>query len=377
MEKESVKAGLYRLQTDVHARDRRVALLKRQLRQAEADRDQAVAGLVAFGKAHEEAKHQASARAVGRSMGVTHTAVNGMVERAGARPQAPARQLVPVLSADKARAYVESGALGDIARVMVAFNPADILLESGLDPAGFADGTDIEAPTLLIYSTDGDVIGVEECNAGYGGTGPSNSHRLLTQLGWSQETADEVFAHRFIEFEPGGVIRANRKGLHDIGGGLELAPGGDRYIVRLRSERPYLKGEWTLYDTVTAWTREVLDQPDAYPWAAGERRARVYLSREAAAPLQEKYVSWRETACFSVVIEQGRLQLWCSAIYPYNFADLLSTEQLRVLDAADLYPDDVEPRTWLDRFLPHRRDRPPYLHISNDGQGLTHEPATS
>lgn len=375
MEEDSVKSGLYRHQTDVHARHRRVALLKRELRQAEAERDQSVAAMVSFGKNHEAARHEASARAIGRALGVSHTVVNAMVDRADSHPTAPAPQLVPVVSADKARAYVESGALGEIDRIIVAFNPGDVLLESGLDPSVFADGSDIEAPTLLIRGADGDVLGVSECLAGYGGTGPSNSYRLLTQLGLSKDLANEVFTHRFIEFGRDRVIRATHDGLHSCGGGLELAAGGGHFVARLSHTRSPIRGEWSMYNAITAWTQEVMDRPEAYPWVAGERRARVYLDRDAAAALQEPSVRWKESARFSVVIEQGRLQLWCSAIYPYNFADLLSSEQLRALGAADLYPDGIEPRTWLDRFLPHRRDRPPFLHISDDGQGLTHEPA--
>ncbi|MFK0294796.1 hypothetical protein ACIQU6_30590 [Streptomyces sp. NPDC090442] len=374
MERSEIAAGLHRHQTDMHARQRRVLLLQRQLRAAEADRDQSVSALAAFGEQHEGARHEASRRAISRQLGVTHTTVNGMVDRAGRRPAAQAPQVVPVLSADKARAYVESGALGDITRITVAFNPADVLLESGLDPTAFADGTDIDAPNMLIHGTDGAVIGVEECLAGYGGTGPSNTHRLLTQLGWEDTLASQVFAHRFIELDRERVIRASEKGLHTVGGGLELAPGGGHFIVRLRSHRPYVPEGGSMYRTIAAWGNEVMGQPAKYPWAAGARRARVYLDRTAAASLQEPYYAWRGSSTFSVVIEQGRLQLWCSAVYPYNFADLLSTEQLRVLDAADLYPADTEPRSWLDKFLPRRRERPPYLTISDDGHDLTHDP---
>lgn len=356
----------------MHARHRRVRLLERQLGEAEMDRDRSVAAFVQYGRDNPSVRHETSQRAVGRQLGLSHTAVGDMIERADLSPGPKSPQIVPVLTADRARAYVESGALGDVARVTVAYNPADIVLESGLDPAALVGDSDV--PTMLIHGIDGDVIGVEECLAGYGGTGPSNTHRLLTQLGWADSLAREVFTHRFIELDSERVIRASEDSVHTIGGGLALAPDGHHLIARLRSHRPFTGDGHTIYDSITAWCNEVLDQPDRYPWAAGVRRARVYLDREAAAALQEEHHVWRGANHFSVVIEQGRLQLWVSAIYPYNFADLLSTEQLRVLDAAGLRPEGAEPRTWLDRFLPHRRERPPYLTISDDNEDLAYDP---
>ncbi|MEU7222319.1 hypothetical protein [Streptomyces chrestomyceticus] len=373
MDYTDVKAGIHRHQADMHVRQRRVTLLQRQLREAEADRDRSVASFVAFGEQHEDARYKASRRAIGRQLGVTHPAVNAMVERARTRSSGPATTtpLVPVLGADEAREYVESGALGDIARVVVSLYPGNILLESGLDPAAFADGMDIDVPHMLIQGADGAAIGVEDCLAGYGGTGPSNTVRLLKELGFPVEIAREVYDYRFVELAPDRVLRC-ADSVHEIGGGLQLSADGRHFIARVYSQRTYLpEGDVTAADAVAAWRSEVMDAPERYPWAAGERRARVYLDRDAAAPLNEED---RTTNRYSVVIEQGRLQLWVSAYFPFRFADLLSTEQLQVLDAAGLRPAEIEPRTWLDRFLPHRRERPPYLLISEDGQDLTHTP---
>ncbi|MFB7031000.1 MULTISPECIES: hypothetical protein [unclassified Streptomyces] len=367
MDTDDLKSAVTQHRADMHARHRRIALLARQLREAEADRDRSVARFVALGEEHEGARHKASRRAIGRELGVTHRAVTGMVERARTRAPhlAADAPLIPVLSAEQAREYVESGALGQLARVQVAFNPADIILESGLDPSAFPDLGDHDAPNMLVHGSDGSVIGVEECLAGYGGTGPSNSVRLLRQLGFAEELAREVFQHRYIELAPSGILRASVDSVHSVGAGLALSADGTHFVTRL----PHGAA-----DTVAAWTAEVMDEPDRYPWAAGIRRARVYLDRDAAAPLQEPYRAWRGTNHVSIVIEQGRLQLWCAAIYPFNFSDLLSTEQLRVLDAADMRPGDIEPRTWIDRFLPQRRERPPYIVISEDGDDLTYIP---
>ncbi|MFD8415491.1 hypothetical protein ACFV2Q_27640 [Streptomyces sp. NPDC059650] len=367
MDHFELRAAVQQHRADMHARHRRIALLARQLREAEADRDRSVARFVSLGEEHQAARHETGLRAIGRELGVTHRAVTGMVERARTRTPHPAADapLIPVLTADQARAYVESGALGELTRVQVAFNPADIILESGLDPSVFPDLGDHDAPNMLLYGDDGAVIGVEECLAGYGGTGPSNTVRLLKELGFAEDIRHEVYAHRYLELDPSGVTRASAESLHRIGGGLTLSPDGQHFIVRVREDMPRV---------VADWAAEVMAEPAKYPWAAGTRRARVYLDRAAAAPLQEPYRAWRGNHTFSVVIEQGRLQLWVAAYYPFRFSDILSTEQIQVLDAADLRPADVEPRTWLDRFIPARRERPPYLTISDDGQDLTYIP---
>ncbi|MCX5199700.1 DUF3280 domain-containing protein [Streptomyces sp. NBC_00249] len=367
MDHFKLTAAVQQHRADMHARHRRIALLTRQLREAEADRDRAVERFVSLGEVHEAARHETGLRAIGRELGVTHRAVTGMVERARSRTLHPAADapLIPVLTAEQARAYVESGALGNLARVQVAFNPADIVLESGLDPSVFPDLGDHDVPNMLLHGDDGAVVGVEECLSGYGGTGPSNTVRLLKDLGFAEDLARQVYPHRYIELAPDGVIRASAESLHGVGGGLALSPGGRHFVVRVRED---------MARVVADWTAEVMAEPTKYPWAAGTRRARVYLTRDAAAPLQEPYRAWRGNATFSVIIEQGRLQLWAAAYLPFQFSDILSTEQVQILDAADMRPADVEPRTWLDRFIPARRERPAFLTISEDGQDLTHIP---
>ncbi|MFD8146086.1 hypothetical protein [Streptomyces sp. NPDC059708] len=366
MDHFKLRAAIQQHRAEMHARHRRIALIARQLREAEADRDRAVARFVALGEEHQGIRHETGLRAIGRELGVTHRAVTGMVERARTRTphQAADAPLIPVLAAEEARAYVESGALGELIRVQVAFNPADIILESGLDPSVYPDLGHHDVPNMLIHGDDG-VIGVEECLSGYGGTGPSNTVRLLKELGFPEDIRREVYPHRYIELTPSGVIRASKESLHSVGGGLAPSPDGRHFIVRVREDMPR---------AVADWTTEVLAEPDKYPWAAGPRRARVYLDRAAAAPLQEPYQIWRGNHTFTIVIEQGQLQLWVAAYPPFRFNDILSREQLLVLEAADLRPADVEPRTWLDRFIPARRERPPYLVISEDGQDLAHLP---
>ncbi|MEU9480757.1 hypothetical protein [Streptomyces sp. NPDC048191] len=374
------KAELKRRLTNVRVSHRQVQVLKRELQAVERQRDRDVAELDEFAQAHKEAKPDASRRSLARELGVTHPVITAMIERAkkDAYP-ADSTPLVPVLSALQATEYVRSGAFGQVTGAMVAMSETDILLESGRHPKAFADGTSISAPNTLLRNAEGELLGVEECLAGYGGTGPSNSLRLLRDLGWAEEVAREVFHHPFVEFDiERGVVRSSPDTLHHCGGNLEFT--GGHLVARLRRGRP-----WDPYNRAPAndplrlrtWVDEILNQPERFPWAAGPRVARVYLNRDTAVGLQDR-VRFRpgvRNSPFSVVIEQGELQLWCSAIYPSDWAELLSQEQLDVLAAADVYPAEAEPRGWLDRFLPRRRERPDYIDISADGTGaLQHEP---
>ncbi|WP_371666329.1 hypothetical protein OG306_40435 (plasmid) [Streptomyces sp. NBC_01241] len=375
------KGELSRRLTNVRTSHRQVQTLKRELHAAERQRDRDVAGLDEFAQSHKEAKAEASRRTLARELGVTHPVIKSMIERAGrdAYPVDPTR-LIPVLSASEAARYVKSGAFGHVTGATAAFTETDILLESGRHPKAFADGTRIAAPNMLLRNAEGELLGVEECLAGYGGTGPSNSFRLLQELGWREEVAREVLHYRFIEFDiEQGVVRTSEESLHHCGGSLEYTDG--HLVARLRRGRP-----WTPVGRTApvgdplglrTWVDEILTKPETYPWVAGPRVARVYLNRDTATGLQDRirYRPGVRNSPFSVVIEQGELQLWCSAIYPSDWAELLSKEQLDVLAAVDMYPADVEPRGWLDKFLPRRRERPDYIDISADGTSvLQHEP---
>lgn len=375
------KGELNRRMTSVRMSHRQVQTLKRDLQSAERQRDRDVAALDEFAQANEEAKAEASRRTLARELGVTHPVIKTMIERA-AKDTYPvdSTPLVPVLSAYQATQYVKSGAFGHVTGATVAMTETDILLESGRHPKAFADGTRISAPNMLLRNAEGELLGVEECLAGYGGTGPSNSLRLLKELGWTEEVAREVMHYRFIEFDiERGVVRTNEESLHHCGGNLEYT--GGHLVARLRRGRP-----WTPVGRTTpagdplglrTWVDEILNQPENYPWVAGPRVARVYLNRDTATGLQDRirYRPGIRNSPFSVVIEQGELQLWCSAIYPSDWAELLSKEQLDVLAAVDMYPADTEPRGWLDKFLPRRRERPNYIDISADGtSALQYEP---
>ncbi|WP_328972614.1 hypothetical protein [Streptomyces sp. NBC_00239] len=374
-----MEAELNRLMAKMRTTHRQVGNLQRDLRAAERQRDRDVADVNAYAQARKEARGTASMRALARELGVTHPAISAMVERAAKNSYSLINQspLVPILSAQQATDYVKSGAFGYVTGAMVAMSEADILMESGRHPRAFADGTRISPPNLLLRNGEGELLGVEECLAGYGGTGPSNTVRLLTDLGWSEDVAREAFRYLYVEFDiERGVLRGSEQSLYHCGGNLEIV--GERLVARLRAALPHASPSRNARDPLglRAWTDEILDRPQDHPWAAGPRVARVYLNRNAAAGLQDRrYQPGQRNTPVSVVIEQGELQLWCSALNPSDWTELLSREQLDVLAAVDIYPADAEQRSWLDSFLPRRRERPDYIDISADGtHTLQYEP---
>lgn len=270
-------------------------------------------------------------------------------------------QPVPVLTTDEAQARIEAGDLGDIQRVQVAFSEADILLESALDPAVFDTGDSISAPTLLIHGTNGKAIGVSQCNAGYPGTGPSNSHRLLKALGFPPELARQVHDYRFIELDRDQVLRTSEDCLHTAGSGIQLSTDKSHFIVRISADTR----------SVTPWVNEILDQPERYPWVHGVRRARVLLDWRAPTAQAQRSNTGRAAMNTSLVVEQGRLQLWCAVGgFPFRGRELMGRTQLDVLAAVGVYPAGIRPRNWLNRLLPQNARRPAFIDISEDLEGL-------
>ncbi|WP_152626623.1 hypothetical protein [Streptacidiphilus carbonis] len=373
----------HRAETRMHTADQRVKALQHELSAAELERDRSVADVDQYAHAATDGRPLTSRREIARRLGVTHPSVRAMVDRAAAAPApAPGRPgPIPVMSAWRAQQYVEAGALGDLAGARVAISPLDILLESGLHPAAFADGTQINPPTMLLHGSTGETIGVDNCNAGYGGTGPSASRELLMKLGWTKADAAAVHAYRYVELGIGrGVVRAEAESIHHCGT-MEYTHGVLTARLRPGPWRNYGPDGRQLREDIMglrAWITEVLDQPDRYPWAAGERVARVYLSRDTAAARREPLGSFTPgqlQSPYSVVIEQGELQIWCAAYYATDWTELLSQEQTEVLSIAGLIPADMPTPGLLDRFLPRRRERPAYIEVSATGAAtLQHEP---
>ncbi|MGA5819887.1 hypothetical protein ACPC54_18745 [Kitasatospora sp. NPDC094028] len=373
--------AIERARARLTAAQHRVDALTGELHSAEAHRDQAVAHLDTFTQPTPGEKKPISRRDIARQLGVTHPAIKGMVDRAKEHGPVTGPEPALVMSPWNATQYIAAGAFGTVERALIAHNEADIVLECGAHPAVWAEGTRLNTPSLVLVSTTGELLGVTNCNAGYNGSGPGASHDLLRQLGWDESAAGTVFSHQFVELSlEGGVLRATQESLHGgVGGGLESI--GGTLIARLRTATPNPLNPQPVnrQDPISLlpWVKEVLDQPERYPWAAGERVARVYLDRDASTGLQDQSpYTTRGRSVVSIVIEQGDLQLWCPAHHSTDWTQAFSTEQLQVLANADLDPADLMEAKGglLGRLMP-RPQRPAYVEISRTGStALAHEP---
>lgn len=314
----------------------------------------------------------ASKREVASRIGVSHPHVTTMVERARSLPadHDVSKRLIRILEPHQLQEHLQ--VFGEVAEALIAFNDGDILVESGKHPAAFAHGTRTEVPMMLLLNARGDALGVKQCNAGYGGTGPSNSVRVLTDLCWTEWEAKLVLRHRFVHLKRGQEPRAEERSITGVSGGIRMVDGNPTVLIghQLGSR---------VSQAVTDWI-EVFDRSPRLPWADGPRVARCYLNPEAAevAGLRRRS-SWGWGDEFmSVIVEQGETQLWCAAFVNYDWTTHMSEEAYEILDAANLYPGDLrdsEPHSWVQRLLARHRTRPSFVDVSPSGdRTLLREP---
>lgn len=329
----------------------------------------------------------ATQRAIARRIGLRHPYIRRLIEEAPEPPTDPGRQLVPTLTATQfLNSYAE--AFGEVAEVLVSFNDGDTLLESGRHPEAFAsEGSHLSVPNLLLINADGDMVGIEDCNCGYGGTGPSNTVWFLRQLDWPAEQHDLVFRCRFLRLRRDEVLRQEPQPVSYIDYRMMEFDGDDdginvlvdrpsrrwRFDASIRDEN----GEGNLAGD---WIRAVFNAKPRFPWADGPRVARCYLSYDAIrdAGLSRSSHGLRGPENVTVILEQGDTQLWCQTSLPLDWTEYLSDDTYQLLEEFDVYPAqlrDAEPRTWFQKMMARRAARPPFVDISKEGNlSLRREP---
>lgn len=362
-------------------------------------------------------KAGATQRAVASRLGISHPTVGALLDRAGhirhtSAPSAPQTNVdttidrtrdadgaehikrpVPMLRLADLDDYLP--AFGDVREAYVAFSSLDVLLESGLHPAAFAYSSLVEPPTMLLRNDRGEAIGVQDCNAGYNGTGPGNAEQVLRELGWPEDVAEQVYQYRFMHLSRERVERTELNPLSIAGPGrLRLIDGKPTVVVDAGTMRlaapigPLQSGEqddpWRERNgeshRLEDWITTLLNREPRLPWADGERVARCYLDREVAEAHGLRVpTAFGASEVLSVIVEQGEAQLWFPAVFPLDWTEYISKEAYRLLAAAGLYPDEstaAHPHAWLRRLLAGRRRRPPYIDLSPSGaSSLNRQPA--
>ncbi len=214
----------------------------------------------------------------------------------------------------------------DASDVWLAFNPGDFLAELELSPAMFAIGQAGRLPPALLRSVQGEWLGISDCLCGYGGSGPHNTVELLAALGLDRETvAPIVFSSRFVHLDVGRgelVKRASDPLTHLP---ADAYVTDDTVIVPLQDRSSGASRSWLRWEpragdhtfererngegnTLKDWCEELLCR-DPPPWATPPPRARIYTSRDTA---QQAGLE-RQGESFTLIVEQGDLQLWCAA----------------------------------------------------------------
>lgn len=202
---------------------------------------------------------------------------------------------------------------------------------------------------------------------------------MLETLGFEGPALDAVPAYRYLRLSPTAVVDAEPDGRYAVSASDLTVIDGDLVVTVRRPDGivAHLSGgpQPSLADPVRAWVTEVLDRQPAFPWARGGRVARCYLDRLSAPRPVDPHERYPEPV--SLIIEQGDLQLWCSAYFPLDCTSYLSEEAYSVLDAVDLFPADLaqaEARTWFQRLLARQQRRPAFIDVSSGGDEALRRP---
>lgn len=345
-----------------------------------------------------------SRSAVARLLGVSHTYVAALIERA-AKASPPSTQdeqwLTPVLHGDAALTYLQQ-TRRSVVTVIAAFSAGDALLASGLHPQAFEQGQNysLYVPNMLCQLDDGSWLGVDNAVPGYGGTGGTNLVRFLEDLGLPAALVSSIADYRYsrADVTSGQVDGTNVWPRYPAG---EFTPIEGAYVVDLgstalasgdpRVDESGFYSSWDGRSALETWL-DYLDGPECPEWMRGDRVARVFLNEDAArqqgfvhsrAPLG---VGRRARAC-PLIIEQGQLQLWLPLLPTRDSTQMLSPELYQALTEAGLYPTELASRDDRSRFWRYldarlRPDaRPNWIDISTQGdlhlRAVPRPPATT
>lgn len=340
-----------------------------------------------------------SLSSIGRALGVSHTHVKTLAQRAQVASQTshtaglpPLGQIwrPPLLDSYAAPKYLQETDT-HVVRIVAGFAETDILWLTGLGPTLFDYGWGaLDLPHMMWQLDDDGWLGIDMVNVGYGGTGGSLAFNALSRGGIDEDLARKIADLRWSDTD---VTRS------DIDGGqlwprIPLAgpvPFGTFYVLPISEDglthRPAQqvddRGFYPSYPAGSpfTWAIDYLDgvthhHGHAPPeWVRGTRRARLFLDAHAA---RKQGFGYRDQGC-TLVIEQGALQLWVFTYPPRDPTQLLSDQAYDALAYADLYPDQLaklDARGRLSRYLDHHfgRERPPYVDLSPDEHCLLHAP---
>lgn len=329
-----------------------------------------------------------------RVLGVSHTHVKALIERADARRSNEEGRsnagdddswAPPVFTGHRAARYLEQTGL-TIREVFASFDQADVLWYTKISPRQFDQGLGnvVSVPHMAWLLSNDQWIGIDDVNVGYGGSGGLAAISAMTRAGLPNRLAEQIAGYRVsrTEVERGVVKGSHIWPMFPLGAPVSL---GDFYVLKLDPEStepqdqrddpsgfyPSAKAG-SVFDNII----EYLDGQQLPEWVQGPRTARVFLDDYAA--VEQGFADGRHG--YSFVVEQGRLQLWVFMYPPQDPTQLLTEDAYRALARAGLYPaqlaeHDAKRRFWRYFDRQFGRERPPFVDISSDQNTLRHIPA--
>lgn len=266
---------------------------------------------------------------------------------------------------------------GGQARIIASYGHSDVFFLSGVDPEQLRSGFNLRDAHMMIQAQDEEWAAVANVNVGYEGTGSRNATRALQSLGLDPDLVAEIaYSNASDALFAGGPdpielpVHSSARPVVPLAA-PELV--GDTWVVRM-DEVDLVSGDDLAADRdavlpahLTAagshldrWLKYLDSQPSE--WCSGPRRARVYLDEEVAERdgfQQERsgMVVSSYQRPYTVIIEQGRAQLWIALPTSDEAGARFTRETYDVLRLAGFYVDDLEARDnrsafwrWLNRL---------------------------
>lgn len=267
---------------------------------------------------------------------------------------------------------------GGQARIITSQGHSDLFFLSGVEPEQLRSGFNLRDTHLMIQAPDREWTAVKKVNVGYMGTGPRNATRALQSLGLDPDLVADIVGSNASDVRFAGGPDPIEPPVHpNVNPWVPLtAPEliGDTWVVRMDEVDLVSAGDLAADRNavppahLTAGGGSHLDRWLDYlgrqpsEWCSGPRRARVYLSEAVAERdgfQQERsgMVVSSYQRPYTVIIEQGRAQLWI-ALRPSDEPGARFTPEIYdLLRLAGFYVDDLEARDnraafwrWLNRL---------------------------
>lgn len=324
-----------------------------------------------------------TASQIARTAGIPLSTLNTFTATAADLPPLHVRQ-APVPTAHPADMPALIADHGPVVEVIASARAGEVLALSKLSPAAFerADGA-ITPPPMLLRLQDGHLVGADrgQVAVGYSGSGPQSGERLLLAAQVDPDIAHEI-THtgrtvQYVDLDEPTPTRVQNTDSAIWGIDVpELIPGRDDvYRTRIRLSEHPREGRRSRFDN---WLR-FFDESGA-PWVNSTPRRGQLLTHNAAldngfsteteaqrAARKNGILTGGPVDVFPLIVTQGDMQLWLTAVAPEDDSVWIAREFHRPLRAAGLLDEDIvalDEASALRKLFSRRGPRPSALPLT-------------